>query len=167
MMRQITFKMDEGDYKSLSSLLKKVNAERARPINMSCLLRIVVSENLNEERRDYRYVREALRKEAIRAPSGPRERYDKFAKPEMEQIEIKTRSIESLHQEFDKCCENAGITPAGFANWMKENASQFRRSITTDWYYEASVPDETEKQEEFTGAIKDFIVAMRKNQKNG
>lgn len=158
-MRQITFKIDESDHSSLSSLLDKVNSDRVSPINMSCLLRIILTQSLDHDRRDYRYVREVLHKEALRASPAPQEHYDNFVKPEINRMQTKARSIESLHAAFDACCETHDITPTAFATWLQEIAPTFDRATAIGWYYEINVPDHPSEQEKFLEIIAKFISA--------
>lgn len=156
-MRQVTFKIEESDHSLLSSLLDKVNSDRVSPINMSCLLRIILTQNLDHDRRDYRYVREVLHKEALRAPPAPQKHYDNFVKPEINRMQTKARSIESLHADFDACCEAHDITPNAFATWLQEIAPTFNRTTAIGWYYEISVPDQPSEQEKFLEIIAKFI----------
>lgn len=156
-MRQITFKIDESDHLSILSLLDKVNSERVRPISMSCLLRIILTQNLMGDRRDYRYVRGVLHKEALRASSAPKDNYDKFVKPEINRMQTKARSIESLHADFDACCETHDITPTAFATWLQEIAPTYNRATAIGWYYEINVPDQPSEQEIFLEIIAKFI----------
>lgn len=158
-MRQITFKIDEIDHSSLSSLLDKVNSDRVSPINMSCLLRIILTDILGGDRRDYKYVRDVLHKVALRASPAPQEHYDNFVKPEIDRMQTKVRSIESLHADFDACCEAHNITPTAFASWLQEVAPTFNRATAIGWYYEINVPDQPSEQEKFLEIIDTFISA--------
>ena len=160
-MHQITFKIDEGDFKSLSSLLKKINSERASPLNLSCLLRVIVSEALGNDDKGYRYVREHIRKTSIKPSGKHRQNHKSFAGPEAEKIESQTKSIKSLHKEFDNCCERLGMTPAAFAKWLIENEPKFDRKMAINWYYDANLPYDPGTQKDFVKTITKLITGHK------
>jgi len=156
-MRQVTIRLDDDDFLAYEALLRKVNADRVRPIKLANLLRIMLNQHIDDSRTDYRYVREKLRKNAVRASSKPRERYETHIQSELIDAQKKALSIGELHREFDAYCSKHNLTPATFSEQFLVLAPEFNRKSAIDWYYHMAVPDTPETQQKFTEVIRTFL----------
>ena len=136
-MRLFSIRFDDAEWQGLETLRASLSADRARPMAMGELVRSMVRGCL----RDHKRMRRQVAATPMRAPEGPRARWDVLMAESSRAGQVNADDVQDAHGRFNRFCDAHNILPRQFITEIVALQPSLQPDDLWRWYYEGALPE--------------------------
>jgi hypothetical protein len=152
-MRHINVKLDDADWSALEQLHSQLQKRRRRALTLSTVLRLVIRAGIEANESVIRNAAAA----PIAPPLAPGKRWDAYLADAVRSAAQEVQVLKDLYVRFERRCDQARLTPHGFAEQILKIDNALRPSDLHKWYFEGAVPGDQTDAARFIAALATWL----------